>query len=130
VILGTVVAPEQGTLVPSLFVLIHMLWGVGLGLYGIFITLFSYRIFFFDVGPEDVTPLLWLVMGAAAISTNAGSTLILTNSGVPFLLSMRPFIDGVTLTLWLGQPGGSRCVGQPAPVARGGVRAVAAGSSA
>jgi tellurite resistance protein TehA-like permease len=100
VILGTVVAPDQGALAPSLFVLIHMLWGVGLGLYGIFITLFSYRIFFFDVGTEDMTPLLWVVMGAAAISVNAGSTLILTNSGVPFLLSMRPFIDGVTLTLW------------------------------
>jgi tellurite resistance protein TehA-like permease len=100
VILGTVVAPQQGALAPSLFVLIHMLWGVGLGLYGIFITLFAYRIFFFDVGPDDITPLLWVVMGAAAISTNAGSTLLLTDSGVPFLVSMRPFIDGVTLTMW------------------------------
>lgn len=100
VILGTVVAPHQGALAPSLFVLIHMLWGVGLGLYAIFITLFAYRIFFFEVGPDDVTPLLWVVMGAAAISANAGSTLILTDSGVPFLLSMRPFIDGITLSMW------------------------------
>ena len=83
-----------------MFVLIHMLWGVGLGLYGIFIVLFAHRIFFFDVGPDDVTPLLWMVMGAVAISTNAGSTLILTESGMPFLDSMRPFIDGVTLIMW------------------------------
>jgi tellurite resistance protein TehA-like permease len=41
-----------------------------------------------------------VVMGAAAISTNAGSTLILTESGMPFLDSMRPFIDGVTLIMW------------------------------
>ena len=39
-------------------------------------------------------------MGAAAISANAGSTLILTESGMPFLNSMRPFIDGVTLIMW------------------------------
>lgn len=100
VILGTLVAPDLGSSSPSMFVLLHMLWGVGLMLYGIFITLFSYRIFFHDVGPEDVTPLLWVVMGAAAISTNAGSTLILTENGMPFLQAMRPFIDGTTLVLW------------------------------
>ncbi len=100
VILGTAIAPHQGALSPSLFVLIHMLWGIGLGLYGIFITLFAYRIFFFDIGPDDITPLLWVVMGAAAISANAGSTLLLTDSGVPFLVSMRPFIDALSLILW------------------------------
>jgi tellurite resistance protein TehA-like permease len=100
VILGAFVAPHAGPLAPTIFVLAHMLWGVGLGLYGIFITLFAYRIFFFEVGPDDVTPLLWVVMGAAAISANAGSTLLLTDSDVPFLVSMRPFIDGVTLIMW------------------------------
>jgi hypothetical protein len=53
-----------------------------------------------DVGPDDITPLLWVVMGAAAISTNAGSVLIATDSAMPFLNAMRPFIDGVTLTMW------------------------------
>jgi tellurite resistance protein TehA-like permease len=101
VILGTLIAPGMGDLGRTVFVLIHMLWGVGLALYGIFIVLFAHRIFFFDVGPDDITPLLWVVMGAAAISTNAGSTLILTESGMPFLNSMRPFIDGVTLIMWV-----------------------------
>ncbi|MFC3069990.1 tellurite resistance/C4-dicarboxylate transporter family protein [Phenylobacterium soli] len=100
-ILGARIIPAQGDLAPALFVLIHMLWGVGLALYGIFITLFCYRIFFFEIRPEDATPLLWVVMGAAAISTNAGSMLLLTRSGVPFLQSMRPFIDGVTLIMWI-----------------------------
>ena len=75
VVLGALVAPAMGDLGDSVFVLIHMLWAVGLGLYGIFIALFAYRLFFFDVGPDDITPLLWVVMGAAAISTNAGSIL-------------------------------------------------------
>lgn len=100
VILGARIIPGQGALAPTLFVLIHMLWGVGLALYAIFITLFCYRIFFFEVGPEDTTPLLWVVMGAAAISTNAGSMLIVTRTGVPFLQSTRPFISGVTLIMW------------------------------
>ena len=100
VILGTIVAPGVGDLGSAVFVLIHMLWGIGLALYGIFITLFAYRIFFFEVKPDDITPLLWVVMGAAAITTNAGSTLLLTDSGMTFLHSMRPFIDGVTLVMW------------------------------
>jgi tellurite resistance protein TehA-like permease len=100
VILGSALARGEGALAPSIFVLIHMLWAVGLGLYGIFITLFAYRIFFFDIAEEDLTPLLWVVMGAAAISANAGSMLVLTPNPVPFLISMRPFIEGVTLAMW------------------------------
>lgn len=100
VVLGAVVAPLLGGTGPLVFVLIHVLWGVGLALYAIFIVLFAHRIFFLDVKPDDITPLLWVVMGAAAISTNAGSALILTDSGMPFLASMRPFIDGMTLLVW------------------------------
>jgi len=100
VILGAIVAPETGNLLSAVLVLVHMLWGVGLGLYGIFITLSAHRIFFIGVEPDDITPLLWVVMGAAAITVNAGSTLILAESGMAFLQSMRPFIDGVTLIMW------------------------------
>jgi tellurite resistance protein TehA-like permease len=101
VVLGTVIAPRAGDFGPAMFVLAHMLWGVGLALYGVFITLFAYRIFYFDIEPDDIMPHLWVVMGAAAISTNAGSVLIDTDSGLPFLQAMRPFIDGTTLILWL-----------------------------
>ena len=100
VILGAIVAPEAGDLGPAILVATHMLWGVGLALYGIFIALFAQRIFFFDVEPDDVTPLLWVVMGAAAIATNAGSTLILVKDDMPFLQAMRPLVDGVTLVMW------------------------------
>jgi Voltage-dependent anion channel len=46
VIFGTQVAPALGTLSTAVFVLIHMLWGIGLALSGIFIVLFAHRIFF------------------------------------------------------------------------------------
>jgi len=100
VIPGALVAPSTGAASPAVFVLIHMFWGVGLVLYAVFMTLFAYRIFFFGFGTDDITPLLWVIMGAAAISTNAGSTLVLHASGLPFLQDTRPFIDGVTLIIW------------------------------
>ena len=63
-------------------------------------TLFAFRIFFLPVDAAEMNPLFWVVMGAAAIATNAGSTLILTQPDLPFLLAMRPFVNGTTLILW------------------------------
>jgi tellurite resistance protein TehA-like permease len=100
VLLGAQLAPRFGALAPLAFVTIHALWGIGIVFYGIFITLFSYRLFFLRVEPTDVTPLFWVVMGAAAIATNAGSTLILTDPGMAFLLALRPFVEGTTLITW------------------------------
>ncbi|MCI0467263.1 MAG: tellurite resistance/C4-dicarboxylate transporter family protein [Beijerinckiaceae bacterium] len=100
VILGALIAPSAGASGPSVFVLIHMLWGVGIGLYAVLVTIIAFRIFFLATVPDDLTPMLWVVMGAAAISTNAGSTLLLKDSGLPPLTFTRPFIEGVTLILW------------------------------
>jgi tellurite resistance protein TehA-like permease len=100
VILGTLLARSLGPAAPLIFIATHMLWGIGLVLYCIYITLFAHRIFFSAFGPEDVTPLLWVVMGAAAISTNAGAVLTASDSQVAFLRAMRGFIDGVTLIGW------------------------------
>jgi tellurite resistance protein TehA-like permease len=100
VVLGAHIAPTMGDVGPAVFVLIHVLWGIGFAFYGMFMTLFAQRIFLFALGPDDVSPLLWVVMGAAAISTNAGSALILSPCRLAFLESMRPFIGSVTLLLW------------------------------
>ena len=100
VLLGVRVADHLVEYSTGLIVLAHMLWGIGLALYAIFVTLFSYRIFFFKLTPDDLSPLLWVVMGAAAISANAGTSLLLNNAHVPYLTSMKPFIDGVTLIVW------------------------------
>jgi tellurite resistance protein TehA-like permease len=102
---GVVVAPYFatlgfGALAPLVVLFAHMLWGIGVVLYAIFIVLFAHRIFFSEVRPRDITPMLWVVMGAAAISTNAGALLIVTDPLLPFLATMRPFVDGVTLIMW------------------------------
>jgi len=100
VILGSLLAPSLGAASSLTFVLTHMLWGVGLVLYGIYVTLFAQRIFFASFKPDDITPLLWVVMGAAAISTNAGAVLIASDSHLAFFAAMSGFIGGVTLIVW------------------------------
>lgn len=100
VVLGTRIAPTLGGWADAMMLGTHMLWGLGLALYGIFITLFCYRIFFLALRPDDVGPLLWVVMGAAAISTNAGTQLIAIPEPLPFLAAQRPFVDGVSMMLW------------------------------
>jgi tellurite resistance protein TehA-like permease len=100
VILGGIVVPHVGSLGPAVFVLIHMMWGIGLGFYGVLIVFLSYRIFFFAVTPSDITTPLWIVMGAAAITANAGSTLVLAESDIPYFELMQPFINGITLLMW------------------------------
>jgi len=100
VLLGARLAPEMGSYAGFMMVEVHMLWGLGLIFYGIFITLFCYRIFFLTLKPQDISPLLWVIMGAAAISANAGTTLLTEDPRLPFLAAQRPFIDGVTLMVW------------------------------
>jgi len=100
VVLGTPLASQLGSPERLMFVTVYTLWGVGIALYGIFVTLFAYRVFFTRLEAGDMNPLFWVVMGAAAISVNAGSTLILNPPDLAFLAAMRPFIDGTTLLLW------------------------------
>ena len=100
VLLGARLAPELGPYAGYMMVEVHMLWGLGLIFYGIFITLFCHRIFFLALKPQDISPLSWVIMGAAAISANAGTTLLLEDPHLPFLAAQRPFIDGVTMMMW------------------------------
>jgi tellurite resistance protein TehA-like permease len=89
-----------GAAAPLILVFAHMLWGVGVMFYVIFIVLFAQRIFLSHVSPQDLTPTLWVVMGAAAISVNAGTLLIASDPPLAFLQAMRPFVDGVTMIMW------------------------------
>lgn len=99
VLLGIKIAPVFGQYQSYMMMEVHMLWGLGLALYGIFVTLFCYRIFFLSLKPQDLSPLLWVVMGAAAISANAGTSLLESPAQLAFLDDQKPFIDGVTLML-------------------------------
>lgn len=100
VLLGVEIAPYFGEYASYMLVEVHLLWSLGLVLYGIFVTLFCYRIFFQRFEPEDISPLLWVIMGAAAIGVSAGTSLLNANVSLAFLLALRPFIDGMVMILW------------------------------
>ncbi len=74
------------------------LWG-GM-LYIWMISLIFYRYTFFRFSPNDLAPPYWINMGAMAISTLAGSLLIINEEHAPFLHSLLPFIKGFTIFYW------------------------------
>jgi len=90
---------EQPLRLHANFVALSMwLWG-GM-LYIWIIVLIFYRYTFFRFSPADLAPPYWINMGAMAISTLAGSLLILNSADAPFLLSLRPFLEGFTVFYW------------------------------
>ena len=79
-------------------VLSMWLWG-GM-LYIWIISLIFYRYIFFRFSAGDLAPPYWINMGAMAISTLAGSLLILNAADAPYLLSLLPFVKGFTVFYW------------------------------
>jgi tellurite resistance protein TehA-like permease len=68
--------------------------------YIIVITLIVYRMSFFKMKAEEFAPPYWINMGAVAISTLAGSMLILNAHKMDFLTAILPFLKGFTLFYW------------------------------
>ncbi|HEY5961569.1 MAG TPA: tellurite resistance/C4-dicarboxylate transporter family protein [Polyangiaceae bacterium] len=98
--LGTLLAKGMGrNLEPVLFLTLCM-YLLGAMLYLTIITLIFYRFTFLEMKSEGLTPLYWINMGAVAITTLAGSTLLLNTQAWPFLEQLRPFLAGFTLFFW------------------------------
>jgi len=99
-VLGARLAPVfDSEAQPIIFFALSMwLWG-GM-LYIWMISLIFYRYVFFPMSPSDLTPPYWINMGAVAISTLSGATLILDAQRSPLLQNMLPFLRGFTLFFW------------------------------
>lgn len=78
-----------------------MMFLLGCMLYIIIITLIFYRLTFFKLRAEEFAPPYWISMGAVAITTLAGSVLLLHHERWEFLISVKPFIQGFTLMFWV-----------------------------
>ncbi len=89
---------QPGKLELNFLALSMWLWG-GM-LYIWMMSLIFYRYTFFPLSPGDLSPPYWINMGAMAISTLAGSLLILNVADAPFLTSLLPFIKGFTVFYW------------------------------
>jgi tellurite resistance protein TehA-like permease len=73
---------------------------VGCMLYLAIIPLIFYRLTFVRLSAMDFEPPYWINMGAVAISTLAGSTLLLRSGTWPVLAAFTPFLKGFTLFFW------------------------------
>ncbi len=76
------------------------LWLSGGGLYLWLTTLIFLRCTFLPMSALDVTPLYWINMGSAAISTAAGATLVAHAAPSPLVAELVPFEKGLTLFFW------------------------------
>lgn len=100
-ILGTLLSPGMsGAREPVLFFTLCM-YLLGAMLYLTIITLIFYRFTFVEMTIGRLTPPYWINMGAVAITTLAGSTLLLVKDSWPFLVTLRPFLVGFTLFFWV-----------------------------
>ncbi len=79
----------------------YAFWSLGVIIYLIFIAMIMYRFFFFTVTARDLRPPYWINMGAMAITTLAGSRLVLYAHAPDFLVFIRPFVEGFTIMLWV-----------------------------
>ena len=84
----------------ALNVLALSMWLWGGMLYVWLMALIFYRYTFFRLSPADLTPPYWINMGAMAISTLAGSLLIVNATDAPLLQSLLPFLRGFTIFYW------------------------------
>jgi tellurite resistance protein TehA-like permease len=82
----------------NFFALSMWLWG-GM-LYIWMMSLIFYRYTFFQFSPGDLSPPYWINMGAMAISTLAGSLLIIRAPDAPYINSLLPFVRGFTILYW------------------------------
>ena len=100
-VLSALLAPHLGPpirLALNFVALSLWLWG-GM-LYIWIMSLVFYRYLFFRFAPGDLAPPYWINMGAMAISTLAGSLLILNADHAPLLTSLLPFMKGFTVLYW------------------------------
>jgi tellurite resistance protein TehA-like permease len=52
------------------------------------------------MSPSDLAPPYWINMGAVAISTLTGASLIATGTLSPLVADLLPFVKGFTLLFW------------------------------
>ncbi len=99
-VLATLLAAPRGEGREPLLFFALCMYLLGCMLYLNIITLIFYRFTFLKLSTASLTPPYWINMGAVAITTLAGATLILNAEASTFLQELLPFLKGFTLFFW------------------------------
>jgi len=99
-VLGCMVAAHFAEHEQAILFVCFLFYCMGCMLYLNIIALIFYRLTFLPVEPVSITPPYWINMGATAIATQAGSTLLLHAAESPLLTDLVPFVLGFTFFFW------------------------------
>ncbi len=99
-VLGAQLAPGFAGAQAKVLLFCTVVWLGGGMLYLWIISLIFYRYAFFTMNPSDLSPPYWINMGAAAISTLAGTALVGDADHSPVVRELLPFVRGFTLMWW------------------------------
>ena len=97
---GASLTDHFGALSEAILFLTLTMFLLGFMLYILVISLIFYRFTFFRLKPEELAPPYWINMGAMAITTLAGSVLILEANHWKLIQDIMPFLKGITLLFW------------------------------
>ncbi|MEO8355125.1 MAG: tellurite resistance/C4-dicarboxylate transporter family protein [Chloroflexota bacterium] len=97
---GASIADDFGTWAEAILFLTLSMFLLGFMLYILVISLIFYRLTFFPLKPEEMAPPYWINMGAMAITTLAGSILIMEADHWTLIQDILPFLKGITLLFW------------------------------
>jgi tellurite resistance protein TehA-like permease len=99
-VLGSLVAVQFIFSYESLFIVPLVMYLLGSMLYIVIIVLLFYRLVFLPISDKNITPVYWINMGAGAITTLSGATLLKHSDLSPLLHEIVPFLKGMTLFYW------------------------------
>ena len=99
-LLGTMLSPTLGGAAEPLLGFTTGMFLLGCMFYFLLFSLILYRFLFFPLTAVGMSPPYWINMGAVAITTVAGSLLMLRAPDSPLLLDLLPFLKGFTLLFW------------------------------
>jgi tellurite resistance protein TehA-like permease len=99
-VLGAQLAPGMTSHGAETLLFCLVVWLGGGMLYLWIISLIFYRYTFFVFSPSDLSPPYWINMGAAAISTLAGTLLVAAADHSPVVRELLPFVRGMSLMWW------------------------------
>jgi tellurite resistance protein TehA-like permease len=100
-VLGTQLAPSFGAAANQIVFWSFLIWLLSAVFYLWVIIMIVQRLFFYNLTAAELYPTYWIDMGAVAIATLAGATLLRAQVQSPLIERLEPFIMGLTLLLWI-----------------------------
>jgi tellurite resistance protein TehA-like permease len=99
-VLGSLVSDRFAGHQETILFISLLFYLMGCMMYLKIIGLIFFRMTFVPLIPTEAAPPYWINMGATAITTQAGTTLILQSNQSPLLGELVPYLKGFTLFFW------------------------------